>query len=240
MSVLTEWMDRQWYPEYSRNWDDALFRRTILSQVRPEHVVLDLGAGAGIVPAMNFKGLASKVYGVDLDRRVVANPFLDEGRVSDAGRIPFGNDQFDIIFSDNVLEHLEQPLEVFREVERVLKPGGLFFFKTPNKWHYMPTVARLTPHWFHQFVNKIRGRAEVDTFPTRYCANSRHTIQRLAGATGLELVSLEAFEGRPEYLRIFAITYLIGMVYERLVNSSDAFKMFRIVLIGSMKKRTPN
>ncbi|MEI2780661.1 MAG: hypothetical protein V9H25_05130 [Candidatus Competibacter sp.] len=44
---------------------------------------------------------------------------------------------------------------VFREVARVLKRGGVFLFKTPNKTHYMPTIARLTPHRFHQFVNRI-------------------------------------------------------------------------------------
>ena len=101
---------------------------------------------------------------------MTTNPFLDEGRVSDASEIPYDSHQFDIVFSDNVLEHLEQPLDVFSEVARVLKPGGIFLFKTPNKWHYMPTIARLTPHRFHQFVNKIRGRAEADTFPTRYRA----------------------------------------------------------------------
>jgi SAM-dependent methyltransferase len=236
MSRLTEWMDRNWYPDSSRNWDDVIFRQRILCRIRPEHSVLDLGAGAGIVSAMNFKGLASKVCGVDLDPRVVENPYLDEGRISDAGRIPFENGQFDLVFSDNVLEHLAEPVGVFREIERVLKPGGVFLFKTPNKWHYMPTVARLTPHRFHQVVNRLRGRAEVDTFPTRYLANSRSAIKKLAQQSGLRLEALETLEGRPEYLRMSAITYFMGMVYERMVNSCDALSMFRILLIGTLKK----
>ena len=75
---------------------------------------------------------------------------------------------FDRVFADNVLEHLPDRLTVFREIARVLKPGGVFLFKTPNKTHDMPTLARLTPHRFHPFVNRIRGRAETDAFPTRY------------------------------------------------------------------------
>jgi len=60
----------------------------------------------------------------------------DERRVANVAGIPYENDRFDLVFSDNLLEHLAEPLAVFRGVARVLKPGGVFFFKTPNKWHY--------------------------------------------------------------------------------------------------------
>jgi SAM-dependent methyltransferase len=122
------------------------------------------------------------------------------------------------------------------EIERVLKPGGVFLFKTPNRWHYMPTIARFTPHGFHQFVNKIRGRAVVDTFPTQYRANSKSDIRRLALQTGFMLESLERIEGRPEYLRMTGFTYLMGATYERLVNTSSVFEVFRVLLIGILRK----
>jgi ubiquinone/menaquinone biosynthesis C-methylase UbiE len=206
-------MDRALYPNHSRNWDDSLFRCEILRFLRPDMTILDLGAGAGIVDQMNFRGAAARVCGVDLDARVVNNPFLDEGRVSDAGEIPYAAESFDLVFSDNVLEHLDEPDAVFKEVARVLKPEGVFLFKTPNKWHYMPTIARLTPHAFHQFVNSIRGRAEVDTFPTLYRANTKGDVLHLAGKTGFASLSINRIEGRPEYLRMTAPTYLVGMVY---------------------------
>ena len=237
MSQMTEWMDRQWYPTFAKNWDDILFRERILAHIKPDSVVLDLGAGAGIVTQMSFKGCAAKVCGVDLDPRVVDNPFLDEGRVSDAGEIPYEDKQFEVVFSDNVLEHLDEPLVVFREVARVLKPGGVFLFKTPNKWHYMPTIARLTPHGFHQFVNRLRGRAEVDTFPTRYRANTKADVKRLAAASGFSVDAVERIEGRPEYLRMTAPTYLVGTAYERLVNSATVFAPFRVLLVGALRKQ---
>jgi hypothetical protein len=76
-------------------------------------------------------------------------------------------------------------LQVYKEVVRVLKPGRVLLFKTPNKWHYMPTIARMTPHGFHQFVDRMRGRAEVDTFPTRYRSNTKGDVERLAQHAGL-------------------------------------------------------
>jgi ubiquinone/menaquinone biosynthesis C-methylase UbiE len=132
MSRITHWMDRAWYPNHAKNWDDQLFREAVLRNLKPEMTMLDLGAGAGIVNQMNFRELASRVCGVDLDPRVVDNPFLDEGRVSDAGEIPFPDESFDIVFSDNVLEHLEIPDQVFREVARVLKEGGGIHVQNPE------------------------------------------------------------------------------------------------------------
>src|SRR5690606_7577843 len=119
---LVGWIDRTFYPSSRAHWDDALFRERILRELLPEHIVLDLGAGAGIIPEMNFKGLARRVCGVDLDPRIESNPMLDEGRVCDAASIPYGDNAFDLVFSANVLEHLVQPAQVFREVYRVLKP----------------------------------------------------------------------------------------------------------------------
>ena len=143
-----------------------------------------------------------------------------------------------MVFSDNVLEHLEEPLQVFREVVRVLKPGGVFLFKTPNKYHYMPLIARLTPHVFHQYVNRLRGRAEVDTFPTRYRANTRGDVIRLATEAGLLVEKIELIEGRPEYMRMTWPSYIVGMAYERIVNASELFAVLRILLVGVLRKGT--
>jgi len=236
MSSLVARLDQAWYPEFQRNWDDQLLRERIVAHLRPDSNVLDLGAGAGIVPQMNFRGLAAHVCGVDLDPRVVTNPALDEGRIANVEQLPYGNDRFDIVFSDNVLEHLTEPARVLREVARVLRPGGVFVFKTPNKWHYMPTIARLTPHRLHQWFNRLRGRGQADTFPTRYRANSERDIQRLAASAGLMVERVELIEGRPEYLRIVWPMYMLGLAYERLVNASEAFASLRILLVGTLRK----
>ena len=200
--------------------------------------MLDIGAGAGILPQMNFKGEVARICGVDLDPRVVDNPMLDEGRVADAGGIPYDDAVFDMAFADNVFEHLEQPLDVFREVARVLKPGGKLLFKTPNRRHYVPTFARLTPHSVHERVTRLRGRVAEDTFPTVYRANTRGDVTRLAADSGFDVARLELIEGRPEYLRIAWPAYIGGLVYERLVNSTDLLAPFRVILVGLLVKRT--
>lgn len=236
MASATDWIDRRFYPGHRNNWDDWLFRERVLAHIMPGTVVLDLGAGAGIVEQMDFRHHGARICGVDLDPRVVDNPMLDEGRVADAGGIPYGDALFDVVFSDNVLEHLDAPLAVFMEVKRVLKPGGVFLFKTPNKFHYMPTIARVTPHAFHQLYNHLRGREAADTFPTRYRANTKRDVLRLAREAGLTVESVNRIEGRPEYLRISAPTYLLGLAYERTVNATPLLEPFRILLVGTLKK----
>lgn len=236
MSAVTDWIDRAWYPGYKNNWDDWLFRELILAHLRSDMTILDLGAGAGALSQMNFRGYARFVCGVDLDVRVKQNPMLDEARIADAGGIPYDAGQFDLVFANNVLEHLDEPLAVFLEVARILKPGGVFLFKTPNRRHYVPAIARITPHRFHEYVNAHRGRPAADTFQTFYRANTGAAVRRLARQSGMCTGRIKLVEGRPEYLRFAWLAYLFGAAYERLVNATDALAGFRVLLIGQLKK----
>jgi SAM-dependent methyltransferase len=233
---LVGWLDKRFYPGVRGNWDDDIFRRRVLDHLTSDMRLLDLGAGAGIVPQMNFRGLTKWVTGIDPNERVRDNPFLDEGLVATGESLPFPDCSFDIVISDNVLEHLESPARVFAEVRRVLKPGGLFLAKTPNRRHYMALVARLTPHWFHRLFNRLRGLTGEDVFVTRYRVNTRRDLTKAAGQADLDLLGLDYLEGRPEYLRIAAPTYILGMLYERLVNALPALRSFRILLIVTFMK----
>ena len=236
MSKLTTWMDRFLYPHQSDNWDDSCFRDKILTYLERAWTILDLGAGAGIVPLMNFRGRVERVVGVDPDPRVRTNPHLDLGSIGLGDDLPFPDATFDLVFADNVLEHLSEPEIVFREIARTLKPGGYFLAKTPNRRHYVPLIARMTPHWFHEWVNMRRGRCREDSFPTLYKANSSAAIGRHASISGLAVEHIAFLEGRPEYLRKSTIPYLFGWIFERVVNSLPGLSQFRVVIIATLRK----
>ena len=234
---LKAWLDDTIYKDSHRNWDNQLFSEKVKGYLHKDHHVLDLGAGAGIVPQLNFRGQVARVCGIDPDERVLENPHLDEAAVAQGEVIPFPDNSFDLVVSANVLEHLREPVTVFEEIHRVLKPEGRFLFKTPNKWHYVALIARSTPHSFHEYVNRVRGREEHDTFPTLYRANSPRKIKQVASKARFKEVELRVFEGRPEYLRMTSLTYVLGMIYEKMVNTSDRFETFRAVIMGSALKK---
>jgi len=238
MSRITEWMDQTLYPNYKDHWDDIKFREILLMEMKAHFCCLEFGAGRGNVKQMNFLGVVEFIAGVDPGEDVLSNPFLDEAKIIKLAdnQIPYEDNTFDIVFSDNVLEHVQDPEFVFQEIMRVLKIGGIFMSKTPNKWHYMPLIARITPHWFHKFYNELRGRKLIDTFPTTYKCNSRSAVVKLAKKNGFNITALLFLEGRPEYLRLNAFGYFIGFLYERIVNFSEKFSPLRVVMIFKLTK----
>jgi ubiquinone/menaquinone biosynthesis C-methylase UbiE len=180
--------------------------------------------------------MAKKVIGVDPDPRVMENPLIDQGYEGLADHMPFFEDNtFDMVFCDNVLEHVEHPENFYKEISRVLKPGGLFISKTPNKYYYVALIAAVTPESFHKYVNKKRGRNESDTFPTFYRANTPKDQLKWAAQVGMSRVETKAYEGRPEYLRIFFLTYVAGLIFERVVNALN-LNGLKAIIVSVYKK----
>ena len=67
-------------------------------------------------------------------------------------------------------------------------------------------------------------------------ANSPGAIRRLAAGAGLEVVRLARHDGRPEYLRFNALTYAVGLLYERIASSSELFAWMRPLFIVELRK----
>ena len=236
MSKAISRLDSCLYPTFSDQWDTTLFRQEILEHLNSSTVLLDLGAGAGILPQMDFREHVALACGMDIEPCVLDNPFLHEARVENVARLSWVDNTFDVVVSNNVLEHLLQPATVFSEVYRVLKPGGIFLIKTPNCLHYVALLARCTPHRFHEWFNQKRGRASKDTFPTFYRANRSGRIRACCLSAGLVVENIRRIEGRPEYLRFSVPSYLAGALYERLVNRVRILSPFRGVIIAAMRK----
>lgn len=234
--MLVKKLDSIFYPTLKNNWDDDLFRDKVLENLSEEMTMLDVGAGSGKLPQMNFRGACRQVVGIDPDESVLTNPHLDQSYVASGESIPFDSETFDIAISDNVWEHIEYPKEFLREIWRVLKLNGLYLAKTPNALHYVSLIGKITPHWFHEAINSLRGRSHSDTFETHYKLNSRDTIFSSAQDAGYKVEFFRSYEGRPEYLRVSALTYLFGIAYERIVNYAEFMEKFRVIHVVGLRK----
>ena len=216
--------------------NDVFFRRMIYDTVDSSMRVLDAGAGAGDLFSYDLKSRVREIVGVDLDRRVEANPQIHLGITANLETIPLEDETFDIVFSRYVLEHVSDPTRFLGEMHRILKLGGRFLFLTPNKKHYVALGARFTPQKFHLWFNRKRGREEADTFPTLYKLNSRRDIRRCFKEAGFRENRLIGRECSPNYLTFNLLFYLFGVAYERTVTSLPFLSGLRVNLIGDFIK----
>lgn len=229
-------LDRTVYKEFGDRWDDKALRLVALDYISHSSHVLGAGAGVGRVPEMNFKGIAAHVTGIDPDQRVVTNPFLDTALVGFVESAELPEENFDVVICDNVLEHVKYPDRFLRGINRCMKNNAVLVAKTPNRNHYVSAIARLTPLWFHKLYNKVRGRQTEDTFGTYYHINTEQDVARYCEDSGFAVEKLYFKEGRPEYLRVLFIFYLLGFLYERIVNSLNIFAPYRCIMVVVLRK----
>lgn len=74
-------------------------------------------------------------------------------------QLPFDDASFDIVLSDNVIDHAEKPVEIVDELVRVLKPGGLLYF-TVNIHHPVYDLASRA----HGAWNAVGLKLELSAF----------------------------------------------------------------------------
>src|SRR5579863_336048 len=239
--MISESLFRRYYPDESRDGAVA-FYGWVREFISPEAVVLNLGAGppADRGKIRVLRGEVAKVVGADPDPEVLNNPDVDEACVITAeGPLPLADDSFDLVLSDWVVEHVVSPARFLGEVRRVLKPGGSFFLRTPNKRHYVALIARMTPHWFHERVaNWARGYppGTHEPWPTVYRLNSRHSIETEARQAGFRSVEIRMWEYEPKYLSFHSIPFVVGVGYERLVNRYELLSGLRASIFGRLVK----
>ena len=105
--------------------------------LRPGHVVLDLGSGAGLdaFVARREVGAAGRVIGVDMTAEMIAKSRenvtkLDydnvEFRLGEIEHLPVDPQSVDVVISNCVLNLVPDKTRAFAEIFRVLRPGGHF------------------------------------------------------------------------------------------------------------------
>ena len=106
-----------------------------LGAIRKDEALLDLGCGAGfdLYVAHRLMGGAGRLYGVDLTEEMVqlaqknlglAGVANVEIRRVDSEVLPYGDRSFDVVISNGVINLAPDKEALFRELHRVLKPGG--------------------------------------------------------------------------------------------------------------------
>lgn len=149
--------------------------------------LLDIGCGYGFYTDY-FRSIGAKAVGVDGSEKMIEKARerypLSEFFTADITKpLPFENERFDIVFSNQVFMDIEDADFVFAECNRVLKLGGLLYYSIVHpafydgKWvedekGYM--YAKQTEKYIkpYRFTNRFWGETEHFHRPLSYYLNT--------------------------------------------------------------------
>jgi arsenite methyltransferase len=172
---------------------------TAVADLHPGERVLDLGSGGGIDVLLSAKrvGPTGRAFGVDMTDEMLA---LAQGNAAEAGAtnveflkgqieaIPLPADSVDVVISNCVVNLAADKPAVFREVARVLRPGGrigitdivaddtLTADQRAERGSYVGCIAGALS--FGEFEAGLRevGLAEISLTPTHSVADGMHSV----------------------------------------------------------------
>jgi SAM-dependent methyltransferase len=151
--------ERHWWFRGRR----AIFLRLLdryLPQGDPgERRLLDVGCGSGaMLTHLERYGSPTGIESDDEAVRQSRQRGIDAVKLADAPPLPFEDESFDLVTALDVLEHVDDDLELLREVERTLRPGGMLLLSVPAYrflWGLQDEVAQ---HRRRYVAREVRER----------------------------------------------------------------------------------
>ena len=226
-------------------WNQEIWGGTVLESLAPPLRWLDAGCGWRLL-GKDLEGLEHKlvssagaVVGVDLDFAHLQKHLNISNRAcASLDALPFPNASFDLITCNMVLEHLPDPVTAFRELARVLAPGGRMMVHTPNTYNYLVfanlVAKRLLPRAL--ILKLIRdGRAGDDIYPTFYRANNRNSLRRLGELVDLRPDLVRGLTQPQPYARFFAPLALFELLLMR-ATLARPFNRFGATIVMGFRK----
>ena len=122
-----------------------LLRRHFRSVARPDMTVIDLGCGSGtdLFLIRRALGVSGRFIGIEASPTALRTcelrasyheaadvSFIKHDLTMD---LPLRDEQIDLVYCSEVVEHLPDPDSLFAEVARILRPGGHLLLTTPNE-----------------------------------------------------------------------------------------------------------
>ncbi len=138
--------------------------------------IMELGSGNGITVVTAEQEYGAEAYGLEpgedefsgsyaVGQKVLALAGMPGDRITQGvgEKMPYPDESFDVVFSTQVLEHVQDPKAVIEECIRILKPGGFMHHIVPNynSWwegHYGVLWIPNMPAWLGKLYIRLYRR----------------------------------------------------------------------------------
>lgn len=127
------------------------FLKFFQKHVSPKMRVLDLGAGHGAFTKTLYE-MSCEVYACDLCPEMFEFDLVECNKVDVTLDFPYEDDFFDVIVAIEVIEHITDHQNFFRETNRILKAGGKLYISTPNILSIKSRIRFLKTGFFYTFI----------------------------------------------------------------------------------------
>jgi ubiquinone/menaquinone biosynthesis C-methylase UbiE len=167
--------------------------------------VLEVGVGLG-TDHLQFGRAGAAMTGIDLTprcvkltgRRVEQEGLASSLHVMDAEQLTFEDASFDVVYSFGVLHHTAVPERAFREIRRVLRPGGVFIGGLYNRrsafvalMQYQRLVTPIYRHMsFEERLSLVEHSTNESATPAHVRAFTASELRRLLGRAGFQHVKI--------------------------------------------------
>ena len=210
-------------PEVPADQSVVSLNEMILSEfgiaLQRESHILDFGCGSGRHVYEYLDRGYLNVHGYDVRDYVNRRSPEDDARFrfdekAEMSCIPYPDNFFDFIFSTSVFEHVQQQDLAYREIHRVLKPGGTSVHNFPAKWRpiephiFVPFGGVFQSHPYFRFwaALGIRNGFQQDMTASEAARHNHRYAQ-----TGLN------------YLSGAEIEHMLTAIFGRVENAEPAF-----------------
>lgn len=99
----------------------------------PSSKLLDIGCGFNYKFLLEVEPYISEGYGIDFKVPELKKGKIITKQIKLNNKLPFNENSFDFVIMLAVLEHLDHPVEIVEEIERILKPKGKLILTVPSR-----------------------------------------------------------------------------------------------------------